>query len=384
MQSDLPERCALTTSDEVLGNGYTRREIANAITPRRLGLIVLPTERCNLRCEYCYEDYAIGKMTPETQRAVELFIQRRVPRLEVFSLSWFGGEPLVAKDVVLRLSRFANEQCTEHGVGLNGSLTTNAYLLDKQTFEDLLELKQNNYQITLDGWREAHDAVRRFADGRGSFDRIWENLLAAKTVESNFTINLRIHVRRDNIETLPELMQEIAKAFGNDARFSLKFQHVRNLGGEGGQRIKSPVGRNELYGIEATLRDVYQRSLAAIGKAVVESDGALENGAAQDMLDVQPAPKETRCSPQAEDSAAKFATYICYAAQPNSLIIRADGRIAKCTVHFGDDMNTLGHIRDDGTLDIDNAKIKPWIRGLEFLNAADLRCPAQHMKLGCK
>ena len=36
-------------------------EIAGAVTNDHLQLIVNPTERCNLRCAYCYETFALGK-----------------------------------------------------------------------------------------------------------------------------------------------------------------------------------------------------------------------------------------------------------------------------------------------------------------------------------
>ena len=35
--------------------------IADALTTRRLHLILLPTEQCNFRCKYCYEDFQHGR-----------------------------------------------------------------------------------------------------------------------------------------------------------------------------------------------------------------------------------------------------------------------------------------------------------------------------------
>ena len=71
--------------------------------------------------------------------------------------------------------------------------------------------------------------------------------------------------------------------------------------------------------------------------------------------------------------------YICYAARPNSLLIRSNGRIGKCTVAFDDDRNDLGKVEDDGTISIDNQKLTPWIRGLGTLDVADTGCPIQNM-----
>ncbi len=40
--------------------------IARFLTNHHLGLILMPTEQCNFRCTYCYEDFAIGKMSKST------------------------------------------------------------------------------------------------------------------------------------------------------------------------------------------------------------------------------------------------------------------------------------------------------------------------------
>ncbi|PJJ00771.1 hypothetical protein BX264_1060 [Streptomyces sp. 2333.5] len=41
-------------------------ELVAALTDRTLHLIILPTEQCNFRCTYCYEDFSVGRMGPET------------------------------------------------------------------------------------------------------------------------------------------------------------------------------------------------------------------------------------------------------------------------------------------------------------------------------
>jgi uncharacterized protein len=71
--------------------------------------------------------------------------------------------------------------------------------------------------------------------------------------------------------------------------------------------------------------------------------------------------------------------YICYAGRANSLLIRANGRIGKCTVAFHDERNDLGYLAEDGTIRIDNEKLSPWIRGLGTLDPEDTGCPIQRM-----
>ena len=63
-----------------------------------LHLILLPTEACNFRCTYCYEDFRLGRMSEDVVRGVEALLSRRAEGLARLEISWFGGEPLAAGD----------------------------------------------------------------------------------------------------------------------------------------------------------------------------------------------------------------------------------------------------------------------------------------------
>jgi uncharacterized protein len=362
-----------------LGNNFTRQQIGEAVTSKIQELIILPTEKCNLRCTYCYEDFAIGKMRDHTQHAIERLISRRAPELKKLTLSWFGGEPLTAKEIVLRLARHADTLCRQYGVAFNGGLTTNAVLLTRGLFEQLLEHRQDFFQITLDGWGDVHDKVRRHSDGRGSFDAIWTNLLEMQKVPEPFEVVLRVHVRRDNVEELELLLTQIAAQFGADARFRIDFQHLRNLGGDGGKTVHRPLSLQELFEIEQQLRVVYQRSLPQGSELDTQARNSSGEAAAFEMRQASESAGGRRSS-----ELNTSGNYICYAARPNSLLIRADGRLAKCTVAFDDDRNTIGRIRDDGTLEVDNDKLQPWIRGLQSLDVGSLACPLSGLGVASK
>jgi uncharacterized protein len=122
-------------------------------------------------------------MSPVTQRAIELFLEKRVPSLELLKFSWFGGEPLLATDVVLRLSEFAKDLCDRHSIKFQGGMTTNGYVLEKPLAEKLISLNQDFFQVTFDGWGTAHDELRKRADGRETFQKIWDNLIAMKSLK---------------------------------------------------------------------------------------------------------------------------------------------------------------------------------------------------------
>ncbi len=415
-----------------LPHGYTHRQIAEALSPQIQELILLPTEKCNFRCTYCYEDFELGKMTETTQAAVEAFLTERIPKLKILRFSWFGGEPLVAKDVVLRIAKHAKALCDQHGVKFTGGLTTNAYVLDTVLAKQLIALHQDFYQITLDGWKEAHDVLRQRADGKGTFDAIWQNLLNLRELTEEFEVCVRVHVRRDNQENLEILMHEYAKAFYNDTRFRLDFQHLRDMGGEGGQTIIHGVTLRELPIIEARLRKIVVAEIRALRGEAPSAQEIVPNSAAH--ADRQAARAAERAAERFDDreiANPKFeitslettmpqvapqihlpkiqaekdaqaeegiiiqkaknagesagsqrsngehagAPYICYAAKANSLLIRSNGRIGKCTVHFDDERNDIGYLSEAGKIVIAQDKLRPWLRGLETLDTDITGCP---------
>ena len=153
-------------------------ELARAMDHRILELILLPTEDCNFRCVYCYEDFSIGKMPDHIIRGVKAHIRRRAPRLRQLVLNWFGGEPLIALDVVDSISDEALTLSQKYGFNYHGSMTTNGALLDVDVAKRLYHIGIRQYQISLDGWGDVHDQTRRRRNGKGSFKKIWSNLIA--------------------------------------------------------------------------------------------------------------------------------------------------------------------------------------------------------------
>lgn len=218
--------------------------------------------------------------------------------------------------------------------------------------------------------------LRQRADGRGTFDVIWKNLLGLKELDLKFEVCVRVHVRRDNIENLEILMREFALAFQGDKRFYLDFQHLRDMGGDGGKTIENPVSYPELREIEAPLRASYQRALREIRGLPLVNSEVRKN-------DVESAvPVLIKAKNSGESAGSQRASehvvgepYICYAGKPNSLLIRSNGRIGKCTVAFDDDRNDVGVLLNDGKLSLNNSRLNAWFNGIESLSDEHAGCP---------
>ncbi|WP_187388420.1 radical SAM protein [Xanthomonas albilineans] len=314
--------------------------VAEALSPRIFSLILLPTEKCNFRCTYCYEDFATGRMQPKVVDGIKALISKRVPSLDRLNISWFGGEPLLAREVVMDIGQHAHATCAQHGVAFNAGFTTNGYLLEPDLLQRLVQLRHREFQITLDGDADWHDKTRITANKGGTFQKIWSNLIAYRALPSDFAISLRLHLHQDNIDSVKRLYTKLHRELLDDPRFSVYFHKVSNL---------NPSSR-----IEETVlpRDRYLEAIAYITDNAERTKNS-ERPISEEHLD----------------------GYICYAAKPNSLMIRANGRIGKCTVALNDDRNDLGKLHADGTIEIANDKLRLWMNGFSDLSEQSLGCP---------
>ena len=314
---------------------------SSLFSDRTLDLTILPTEQCNFRCRYCYEQFVPGRMGRETIEAIKALMTKRAPALEHLRIGWFGGEPLLARDIVLELSAAAMALAAAHPrLHFESGMSTNGYLLTHATAAALIAHGVTAFQVSLDGPAPYHDGVRLRRDGQGTFATIWTNLLALQASTLDFIINLRLHFSRDNISVLDAFIDTLNEQFGNDQRFHFFFKAIVPLGGRNDASLRCFTDEEA-----AALIARFRRRLNEHTPVVGDQD----------------------------------APYICYAGRPTSLVIRHDGRLAKCTVDLDGENNQVGRLRAGGVLDIDQPRIRPWLRGAVALDRDLLRCPRAYL-----
>lgn len=316
------------------------KNAAQALNGERFKLIIFPTEKCNFRCVYCYENHIGKRMNIELVESIKKFLVLKIPTIKLFELEWFGGEPLLAKDIVIEITSLAQKLCKEYGVTFVSVMTTNGYLLNVKTFSKLVELGINSYQITFDGDKDNHNKYRLLANksSQGTFDKIWGNLCDIKSLNYNFSIAIRCHLTAINRASIESLLVKINEAFGDDNRFFIHLKEVSALGGKDDDKM-CILSKDEKIALVNDLKDKYSyMRFVDIGK-----------------------------------------DYICYAARPNTFAIRADGTIAKCTVALDCNLNNVGRIMNDGTIDVDPRKFLLWSEGFDNMEKTKLDCPYYHV-----
>ena len=215
---------------------------ANEYKPR-LVMQFHVTGRCNLRCKHCYRED--GDVEPLTTQDVFDVIHQYEALLAEFNrvndsqrrghINITGGEPFLRKDIAELLRYFGSQRRRfTYGVLSNGSVLTD------ELIAMLKETGAAFVQLSIDGRREMHDALR----APGDYDRTFA--MAQRLVESGVPTYISFTANRENYRDLPHVAQECRR------------RGVTRLWSD---RLV-PIGRgSELLTIDKTLLPDYLRTL---------------------------------------------------------------------------------------------------------------------------
>ncbi len=308
---------------------------------------LMPTEGCNFRCPYCYEDHNRGGMTRDTLDRIEEYITAQAPHYKQVVLAWFGGEPTLCKDTVLEVSELVQSLQKQCDFQYAANMTTNGYLLDEKLFRQFYQAGITSYQITLDGWN--HDKTRPHVSGKGTLQTIIENLMELSKLspeEYPFHITLRHNILAGDEDY--SWYDYLYRLFGQDKRFAVL---VRAVGDWGGETVRTlPLLHRNTAG-----------ALIAKHTSYLDKIGMLCQNHQTGPL-----------------------SQVCYASYPHSMVFRADGTISKCTVALDHPKNQLGWVDPEKGVVIDPEVNRQW--SFSDLKPACRRCKnvLQCMNMRCK
>ena len=316
--------------DEISECDFARNR--SVFSDSTLDITILPTDACNFRCVYCYEAAKNQHLSEENEAAIIRFIHKNALKYRHVRLAWFGGEPLVRKEQVIRMTKKINEICKNYGVLFSARMTTNAYELDINTFNELIANRVLAYQICIDGNRVSHNRQRPHATRGDSYEVILNNIKEiVKHAKSNtFLISLRTNIAEETQGYIEEYLHEIYDIIGDDKRFEIVFQGVRNWGG-------TRIGENSVSLVENESK-LYEKWYVKAAKIWLNS---------------------------AENLDLSIHSEMCAANFIEGYVIYPDCSVHKCTLaYYGKNERNFGHIGridSNGSLIIDNAKIMRWM-----------------------
>jgi len=148
---------------------------------------------CNLRCEYCYaHGGSFGEqrmlMSQNVMTKAIDFCLKNTGKEEKIQIGFFGGEPLLNFDVIVKCVTYANRRVSEINKEVTYSIVTNATLLNQEIMDFLYN---NNFSIifSIDGPKSIHDRHRKSMTGKSTHSLVLHNVL---TFKKNYTDDFTI------------------------------------------------------------------------------------------------------------------------------------------------------------------------------------------------
>lgn len=188
--------------------------------PSVLSLCIAPTYTCNLACPYCYEEgrNASGTVMDEAMEdrivafAKLAFEAEPYERIEV---QWYGGEPMLAPQVIERISEGLMVLCEKQDLGFSASMVTNATRIGAQEATLLRRCCVNDVLVTIDGPEAVHNQRRPARDGSNSYQQVLKGV--EHLIREYINVMVVMNTDRVNDQTLDELNEQLRERFGLSA-----------------------------------------------------------------------------------------------------------------------------------------------------------------------
>ena len=122
---------------------------------------------------------------------------------------WYGGEPLINKQLIKNLTPVLLDFCDRHQMSYSANIITNGLLLTDEAWSLLKEAKVTSLQVSLDGSKETHDKYRPLKVKQGkNYEKILENL-ARKP--DGLDLSIRVGLDKLTFKGFERLLQDLSE-----------------------------------------------------------------------------------------------------------------------------------------------------------------------------
>lgn len=316
-----------------------------------LVLTLLPTLGCNFRCPYCFEkegNYPTKKMSQNVIDAIVDYVDKNLNNDGHLSISWYGGEPLLAFDVIEKCLNQLNQLAQVKNLTIKSSMVSNGYLLDKKMSKKLLELGIDLVQVTIDGPKEIHDQTRILANGKGSFSKIIENL---QQIDDSLNVSIRVNIQKSNIARFSDLLESLKQAGLNNKRnIQVYSAPVRDYSSDDAYVYSSCYSTGEYSVEELRMNEQLQEYGFKVGENI---------------------------SPNLS---------VCGAISENALVIEPDGTLQKCWNVVGEQNERVGNIlypdKEYSNNSVEMINLSKWYSWSGYENVECKSCKALPLCMG--
>lgn len=311
-------------------NVYLADVLKNRYNSSDMALTILPTRGCNFGCIYCYEqDRPNVLMNEQTEKAIVKFVCSN-SNLKRLSVVWYGGEPLLNFDSMVRLTKMFKQLNIEY----SAKTVSNGYLLTKEKADLMKDLAIRNIQITFDGSEEIHNQRRFLLGGQPTYRKIMDNLKYLLSINKEITIDIRTNIDRRNKDDYNKFYQDF-KSEINDKRVTMYPGFVSDL-----------------------------LSSECVSPEFNISEGGYK---AQFILDIF-----DKYGIEIKSFLPKYRRHSCVASKYFAFVIGPEGELYKCWRMVGNQKEAIGNV-NDGSFDM--VKFSKYLIGADYtLDSKCLQC----------
>lgn len=194
-------------------------------TQNQLNLTISPTMDCNFRCHYCFENHEKTYISESMIDNIIKFINS-IKGIDNVSLTWFGGEPLLAIDQIKSFYDKFRPTCKAN---YNSNMISTCYLLTPKIIEILKQIEISSIQITLDGTKEFHNSIKKDNNCKDVFSKTIEKIDMLAELAPEIGISIRTNLTKHNAGSYIELYSFIMDRYrGKKVGISPAFVMNRN------------------------------------------------------------------------------------------------------------------------------------------------------------
>ena len=170
------------------------------------------TYNCNFRCRHCFNrsgEHCFGERELTDEELMKIIVE--VADIAPRSLCICGGEPLLRKDILIKMGKYYTEK-TSGRTSLN--MVTNGFLITEEVADELKEAGFRTVQVSLDGASaESHEWIR---NQPGSFERAKEALRIL--VDRGFYVGGACTPSKKNLNEIDEIIKIVEEIGVNEFR----------------------------------------------------------------------------------------------------------------------------------------------------------------------
>ena len=313
-------------------------------------ITIVPTDKCNLGCLYCYEDKTQWKnMSQETiektKRFIKVFLESSPTNR--LNLTWFGGEPTLNLACIEEISSFVKGTCERNRIKLYQYMVSNGTNINEKVIERLKVAGVEGVQITVDGFKEDHDRSRPYLSSMNIEEMSPVQIEQRRKIEPNFGKFLNIidqePVQKKKRSTYDDIMNNLRlmreSGFSVSLRCNINSKNMKN-------HHKLLAHLDELG---LTMPHDSGGVIVPYVSQVFNHEGndELRDMSREEFSEFEMSVKSRHCgTTSATANLTHFNGESCTANKAYSFCISQSGKLTKCWHHVSNEKYVIGDVSD--------------------------------------